>query len=251
MRDEKKAQCEWCGTGLAARERGRPARYCSRSCQARAYRARKRPPLPEPPAPQGPEEQEGRRREIASAVWRIAAGRGLHEASMREIAAEAGVSLRSVQYHFGSKHQLLVDALKLLHADNERRARERIAHDPADPRALLEAIMAEFLPLDQQRRLGLRVLAAYYARSLTDPALAAVFLGAEHPLEDLVADIVARAQEAGACRGGLDARHEADLLVSGAIGLGGDMLHGRREAAEVIATLGYHLDRIFGPRAGR
>ncbi len=44
---------------------------------------------------------------------------------------------------------------------------------------------------------------------------------------------------------------DAGLLVSGAVGLGGDMLHGRREAAEVIAALGYHLDRIFGSRSGR
>ncbi|MFE3184665.1 TetR/AcrR family transcriptional regulator [Streptomyces violascens] len=247
MRDEKEARCEVCGTGLAPAGRGRPARYCSRSCQARAYRARKRPPLPEPE----PQELEGRRREIAGAVWRIAAGRGLHEASMREIAAEAGVSLRSVQYHFGSKHQLLVGALKLLHADNERRACERIDHDPGDPRALLNAILEECLPLDEERRFGLRVLSAYYSRSLTDPALAAVFLSAEHPLEDLVAWVIGQAQEGGACRPGLDARHEADLLVSGAVGLGGDMLHGRRGAAEVTATLGYHLDRIFKPRADR
>ncbi|WP_226598722.1 TetR/AcrR family transcriptional regulator [Streptomyces violascens] len=250
MRDEKEARCEVCGTDLAPAGRGRPARYCSRSCQARAYRARKRPPLPEP-EPQEPEELEGRRREIAGAVWRIAAGRGLHEASMREIAAEAGVSLRSVQYHFGSKHQLLVGALKLLHADNERRACERIDHDPGDPRALLNAILEECLPLDEERRFGLRVLSAYYSRSLTDPALAAVFLSAEHPLEDLVAWVIGQAQEGGACRHGLDARHEADLLVSGAVGLGGDMLHGRRGPAEVTATLGYHLDRIFEPRAGR
>ncbi|RCH70799.1 TetR/AcrR family transcriptional regulator [Streptomyces sp. SDr-06] len=239
-----------CGTAIGAGGRGRPAVYCSRSCQARAYRARKRPPLPEP-EPREPEEREGRRREIAGAVWRIAAGRGLHEASMREIAAEAGVSLRSVQYHFGSKHQLLVGALQLLHADNERRARGRIDYDPGDPRALLDAILQEFLPLDEERRLALRVLAAYYARSLTDPALAAVFLSAEHPLEDLVAGIIRQAQDAGACRPGLDAGHEADLLVSGAVGLGGDMLHGRRGAAEVRATLGYHLDRIFLPRAER
>ncbi|MCC3771204.1 TetR/AcrR family transcriptional regulator [Streptomyces sp. UNOC14_S4] len=236
-----------CGTGLAPAGRGRPAVYCSRSCQARAYRRRRQPPLPEPVVPEAPTAGEGRRREIAEAVWRIAAGRGLHEASMREIATEAGVSLRSVQYHFGSKHQLLVAALELLHKDNERRARERIDYDPGDARALLTAVLEEFLPLDAERRLALRVFAAYYARSLTDPALAAVFLGAGHPLEDLVAGIIGQGQAGGACRPGLDARHEADLLVSGAVGLGSDMLHGRRTAADVLRTLDYHLDRIFTP----
>ncbi|MGP9022186.1 TetR/AcrR family transcriptional regulator [Streptomyces sp. BR1] len=244
MRDEKEGRCQVCGAAIAPAGRGRPPVYCSRSCQARAYRARKRPPLPEP-EPRAPGEQAGRRRQIAAAVWRIAAGRGLHEASMREVAAEAGVSLRSVQYHFGGKHQLLVGALQLLHRENELRARGRIMYDPSDQRALLRAVLEEFLPLDDERRLALRCFAAYYARSLTDPALAAVFLSAEHPLEDLVAGIIAQAQSDGACPPALDARHEADLLVSGAVGLGADMLHERRDTAEVVATLEYHLDRIF------
>ncbi|WP_235470622.1 TetR/AcrR family transcriptional regulator [Streptomyces platensis] len=63
----------------------------------------------------------------------MAAERGLHAASLREVAAEAGVSLRAVQYHFGSKHRLLVDALHLLHAENERIARCRIPFDATEP----------------------------------------------------------------------------------------------------------------------
>ncbi|MFI7099011.1 TetR/AcrR family transcriptional regulator [Streptomyces sp. NPDC050161] len=262
MRDEKKdeckggargrtsAACRECGAPLAAAGRGRPARYCSRSCQARAYRRRKQPPpappeVPAAPEPAGAHTRARKRREIAEAVWRIAAGRGLHAASMREIAAEAGVSLRTVQYHFDGKHQLLVAALTLLHEDNERAARARIRFGPDTPRALLRAVLEEFLPMDAQRRTSLQVLAAYYSRSLTDPALAAVFLGAEHPLEDLVAGIIGQAQADGRCVHGLDPRHEADLLVSGAIGLGGDVLHARRPLAGVLRTLDYHLDKIF------
>nr|WP_234371984.1 MULTISPECIES: TetR/AcrR family transcriptional regulator [unclassified Streptomyces] len=51
------------------------------------------------------------------------------------MAAEAGVSLRTVQYHFASKHQLLVDALHLLHVENERLARSRVPAGTEDPRA--------------------------------------------------------------------------------------------------------------------
>ncbi|MCZ0974546.1 TetR/AcrR family transcriptional regulator [Streptomyces albulus] len=113
-----------------------------------------------------------KRRRIVEAVWWIAAERGLHAASMREVAARAGVSVRAVQYHFADKHRLLVDALRLLHEENERIARTRIRFDPADPRGLLRSVLDEFLPLDAQRTAALRVFAAYYARSLTDPALA-------------------------------------------------------------------------------
>ncbi|MFC8142199.1 TetR/AcrR family transcriptional regulator [Streptomyces paradoxus] len=221
--------------------------YCSRSCQARAYR-RRRQPLPEPgmpPASPPTDVRARQRRRIAEAVWRIAAGQGLDAASMRRIAAEAGVSLRVVQYHFDSKHALLVDALRLLHEENERLARARIPYDMTDPCALLRAVLDEFMPLDEQRAFALRVFTAYYARSLTDPELAAVFLAAEQPLEHLVADIIGAGQAAGSTAPGIDRAHEADMLVSGAVGLGLDVVHERRSLAEVRRVLDYHLGRIF------
>ena len=64
-------------------------------------------------------DHEQRRREIATAVWRIAAERGLDSVSMREVAAEAGVSLRLVQYYFETKHNLLVLSLRYLHEDRK------------------------------------------------------------------------------------------------------------------------------------
>ncbi|MEV0259594.1 TetR/AcrR family transcriptional regulator [Streptomyces sp. NPDC050732] len=248
MRDEKSVPgCRMCGAALPAGRRGRPAVYCSRSCQARAYRRRKNPPVPVPAEARArPSETRARRRRlIAEAVWRIAAERGLDAASMREIAAEAGVSLRVVQYHFDSKHHLLVFALRLLHEDNERGARSRMPADPSDPRTLLRAVLDEFLPLDAQRADALRVFAAYYARSLTDPELAAVFLHDEQPLEKLVADLITAGAAAGTTAVGLDPRHEADLLVSGATGLGMDVVHGRRSLTEVRGVLDYHVGRLF------
>ncbi|MEU2748274.1 TetR/AcrR family transcriptional regulator [Streptomyces collinus] len=251
MRVEKMRACFVCGTALVHPARGRPPLYCSRSCQARAYR-RRRQPLPEPgmpPASRPSDVRARQRRRIAEAVWRIAAGQGLDAASMRRIAAEAGVSLRVVQYHFDSKHTLLVDALRLLHEENERLARARIPYDMTDPCALLRAVLDEFLPLDEQRAFALRVFTAYYARSLTDPELAAVFLAAEQPLEHLVADIIGAGQAAGSTDPGIDRAHEADLLVSGAIGLGLDVVHERRSLAGVRKVLDYHLGRIFPAEA--
>ncbi|MEV8476076.1 TetR/AcrR family transcriptional regulator [Streptomyces sp. NPDC051173] len=249
MRDEKKAAgCRVCKAPLPRATRGRPPAYCSRGCQAKAYRQRKRPPVAAPEAPAGPGGTRARRRrEIAEAVWRIAAGRGLHEASMREIATEAGVSLRVVQYHFTGKHELLVSALRMLHEENERRARARVEalRRPDDPRALLRAILDEFLPLDEHRLMSFRVFAAYYARSLTDPELAAVFLHGDQPLEELVAAVLRGAREAGRAAPGIDPSREADLLVSGITGLGMDIVHTRRTPTSVSEVMDYHLDRLL------
>lgn len=165
---------------------------------------------------------------------------------MREIAAEAGVPLRVVQYHFGSKHQLLVAALNMLHRENERLARNRVHHGPANLRGVLGAMLDEFLPLDAQQAMALRVFSAN-ARSLTDPAIASVFLSEDHPLEELVAGFIATAQESGQTAPGLDAQRKADLLVAAAVGPFGDVLHGRRTLDDVRGTLDYHLTKNSSP----
>ncbi|MDH6127006.1 AcrR family transcriptional regulator [Kitasatospora sp. GP82] len=133
---------------------------------------------------------------------------------MREIAAEAGVSLRVVQYHFTGKHQLLVAALQMLHEENELRARSRIQalHSPVEPRALLRAVLEEFLPLDEQRHMALRVFAAYYARSLTDPAIAKVFLHDAWPAERLLAALIEQAQQDGSAPTGARGRPAVTLM---------------------------------------
>jgi AcrR family transcriptional regulator len=164
-------------------------------------------------------------------------------ATIREIAAEAGVTPRVVQYHFTDKHHLLVTALQTLHRDNEYRGRERFAalRDASNPRVLLRAALEELLPLDEQRRTSLRVMAAYYAWSLTDPTLAAVFLHEEHPLEDLIATLIT----AAGAQLSIDPVQEANLLVGGISGLGLDLLHRRRTRADVRRTLDYHLNRVL------
>lgn len=46
----------------------------------------------------------------------MAATRGLHATGMREVAAQAGVSLRLAQYYFGTKEELLLAAMQRLAA---------------------------------------------------------------------------------------------------------------------------------------
>ncbi len=119
-------------------------------------------------------DHEQRRRQIAAALLRIAAVRGLHAAGMREVAAEAGVSVRLVQYYFGSKEQLLLFTMRYLAEQlGERvRARVRAAGLPPEPRTVIDAILTEALPTDEHSRVFTIVYTSYLALSLTDPALA-------------------------------------------------------------------------------
>ena len=55
-----------------------------------------------------------RRTQIAEALIQVAGRRGLHAVGMRDVAAEAGVSLRLVQYYFQTKEKLLFYGLQHL-----------------------------------------------------------------------------------------------------------------------------------------
>src|SRR4051794_22927019 len=68
-----------------------------------------------------------RRRHLTAALLRIASTRGLQAVSMREVAAEAGVSLRVVQYYFTDKKTLMLSGVTELAARLDRRVRERAA----------------------------------------------------------------------------------------------------------------------------
>src|ERR1700753_3985711 len=93
-------------------------------------------------------DHEERRRQIADALVRAAAARGLHATGMREVAAEAGVSLRLVQYYFGTKEELMLAAMQQLATQYSERAMARLhrtigTRHPAPPRAIIAAILTE------------------------------------------------------------------------------------------------------------
>jgi AcrR family transcriptional regulator len=97
-------RCAHCGTSIASTGRGRPRRYCSRSCQALAYRARKtRHPTRRRlrPAPLS-------RTSIVAAAVDLADRSGLEAVTMRRVATDLGVATMSLYQHFPTKGTLVV-----------------------------------------------------------------------------------------------------------------------------------------------
>ena len=192
-----------------------------------------------------------RRQQIADALLRAAAARGLHATGMREVAAEAGVSLRLVQYYFGTKEELLLFGMQHLAARFAERAMARITSlkgtgGPVRPRDILAAILTEALPVDDERRTFAVLNAAYFALSLTDPALAIAPLARN---SDAVIGVIAAqlrsAQADGGAPAGLDADREAAGLLAMAGGLGTGVLAGQSSPGQAQAVIDYHLDRLF------
>jgi AcrR family transcriptional regulator len=196
-------------------------------------------------------DHEERRRQIADALLRTAAARGLHATGMREVAAEAGVSLRLVQYYFGTKEELLLSGMQHLAAQFGERAMTRIRRikqpgGQASPRDVIAAILAEALPVDDERRTFAVLNAAYFALSLTDPALAvAPLVRNSNAVIDVITAQLRAAQAAGDTPARLDPDAEALGLLAMAHGLATSVLGGQSSAEQAQSVIDYHLDRLF------
>ncbi|MFJ9772380.1 TetR/AcrR family transcriptional regulator [Kitasatospora sp. NPDC101157] len=193
-------------------------------------------------------DHEERRAHIIDALLRSAASSGLHSVTMRSVAVEAGVSVRLVQYYFDTKEQLLLAAMTRLTARMGERVRHRVhaMGVGTDPRGIVEAVLLEAVPTDEESRAFHLIHTEYAVLSVTDPALAGQeFLAAPDEMEVFLAAQLTAAQRAGTADPRLDARQEAVVLLAVSAGLGLSVLLGQRTADEAIAVLRYHLGRAF------
>ena len=192
-----------------------------------------------------------RRRELTEALLRIAGTRGLKAVSMREIAAEAGVSLRVVQYYFTDKQALLDSGLTELAARLDRRVKQRAAaaatRGTLSTRGVFDAVLGAILPSDEQSRQDSLAWTAYYTAALTDSALGAAALTGPNALEDFLTARLATGQQAGDIGSDRDPRIEVAALLALANGLTSSILGRQRGHEAATAILDYHLDRLFEP----
>jgi AcrR family transcriptional regulator len=196
-------------------------------------------------------DHEERRRQIADALLRTAATRGLHATGMREVAAEAGVSLRLVQYYFGTKEELMLFAMQHLATQFGERGMARIRRlkesaGAVRPCDVIAAILTEGLPADDERRTFTVLYTAYFALSLTEPALAiAPLVRSSDVVITVVAAQLRAAQAAGDTPAHLDPDLEAVSLLAMSAGLGTSVLGGQSSVEQAQAVIDYHLDRLF------
>ncbi|MFF2451712.1 TetR/AcrR family transcriptional regulator [Isoptericola sp. NPDC058082] len=208
-----------------------------------------------------------RRRQITDACRRVVARDGLEAATFQAVAAEAGVSVRLVQYYFGHKHGLLVATHRAVIEGSAARfgggTSPGESAEPAPPRAVLRAVLAALLPLDDARRADAVVLAAFHAAALTNEAVTPEELrGAPRALVDLVAALLLRARGDGTGAGegsGPDdaarldaarldaARLDAEVVLASAAGLTQGVLAGHVTGETALAVVDRLLDHLVGP----
>jgi AcrR family transcriptional regulator len=174
---------------------------------------------------------------VLDALLRIAGTKGLHAATMRSVAAEAGVSVATVQYYFHTKEELLFAGLE--HAAQQVGKRAMAAFQAAEglePRDRLEAWLTQLLPADDEQRRLYTVFAAYHALALTDEKLrASPYSQWSSQLERVVEGMLSTE----------DSAVDAANVVAMASGLGDSVMAGMRDFPEAVRHLRHQLNRLF------
>ncbi|RKT52813.1 TetR/AcrR family transcriptional regulator [Saccharothrix australiensis] len=184
-------------------------------------------------------DHDSRRRHIAQAVRELIDRRGLEGATLREVAAQAGVSMGAVQRCFRTKEEMLVFAQEHVNRRVTERARERIAGapEPGSVATMLEQTLVAMLAVDDEDLSDARVWIAFTAQAAVDPALAAVQRGHYAGLAELLVALLRAGQEGGQIRPEVDAESEADALITLTDGLTVQVLLGRHTPRSALAAL--------------
>lgn len=188
-------------------------------------------------------DHEERRRELAQAVWRVILRDGVEGVSVREVAAEAGLSTGALRHYLRTKEELLASAAGLV----VERTVVRIENRPRGTtvREAVRSALCVVLPLDAERRTEASIWFAFAARSLVDRRVAekheVVFDGTRELCRIIVADL----DRTGWLVPGLDPEKEAARLHALLDGLCLHGLMGRLGNGKMLAVLDAHLDGIL------
>ena len=187
-------------------------------------------------------DHEARRKEIVEAVIRLTLKGGLRAATFREVAAEAGVSVRLVQYYFGGKDELLLRTQQHVAMRSVERLRTWIAATDGTPREWLRAFMRSFIPIDDDSRVAMHMYVALYNEWITDPSVArAESSNVPRQMHLAFADQLRRAK----LRSGVDPDLEASVLSALLPSLGQAVLDGSQTPDWAFDVIDYTLDRAL------
>ncbi|MDP9864534.1 MULTISPECIES: TetR/AcrR family transcriptional regulator [Streptosporangium] len=163
-----------------------------------------------------------RRRAVVEAVFRVVERDGLEQASLRNVAAEAGLAIGSVRHYFTAHSELMVFAMRAM---SERVTGRLVAHadrlldadaplTPHERRETAIRMLAEVLPLDGERRREAVVWLAFVAAARTRPELRPHTDELYNGLLALTTRVLEGARRAGRLRSDADIALEARGLCA-------------------------------------
>ena len=184
---------------------------------------------------------------IAQAAIRVIVNSGLDAVSVRTVAAEASVAVGSVQYHMGTRDELLAKALMYsTYRQHERVNAYRLAGSVRDR---LAASLMELLPTDGVQREDAVMWVTFNAAASTRDWLAPVMSRELDLFQERVAAALRAARESGELVSGIDDDSGARLITALVNGLALDYLNapgGDATVKQLCGDLERGLALVFG-----
>ena len=112
-------------------------------------------------------DHEQRRDQIALVACRVVAENGFDQATIVRIAREAGYTTGMVAHYFDTKQDIIIAALRLI----LRRIEERLTRPAGEAAADLLTLLAEALPIDEQRFIECAFWTAFWGQVSADKRL--------------------------------------------------------------------------------
>lgn len=192
-------------------------------------------------------DHEQRRTQIAEAVWAIVAFRGFEAVTLRSVAAEAGVSMGTVQHYFTNKEEMIYFACTQFveQASSNAESLMEQSNDPNAPRTIIRAIIQQPMPLNEEQRIGSAVWLAFVSRAAVDDQLGEFIREAWNGLHRVVSAQLRTAQEAGQVPATIDTAIEAASLIALVDGFASHLLVGQHTAEMAIKAVDDRLEQLF------
>jgi AcrR family transcriptional regulator len=162
-------------------------------------------------------DHEQRRREVADAVLRVVARKGVVGVTLNEVAGESGWSRGVLTHYFDNKDALLEAALR--QGMRQISANLQTAAAEPDTRRALRLVLEEILPLDERRLAFSRVYVSFMAEAIVAEHLRSYFAYNHGAWRDLITTLVERGQAGGQIDPSVGARATAEALGALAEGL--------------------------------
>ncbi|MCT1558428.1 TetR/AcrR family transcriptional regulator [Helcobacillus massiliensis] len=182
-------------------------------------------------------------REIADATIRVIAEQGFDVVSVRTVAKASGFSAGSVQYHFGTRQEILIAAL----VRTVQRCGDRADEHPSLPSQLdsMTLKLSEVLPIGPVQREDLAAWIAYSAASSTRDWLAPLHTEAVEIARRRVELSLQRAERNGTLAPGLDPVCGSRLISAMVNGLTVEFLNTEPSPSEMRTLLRTGLSRFI------
>ncbi|WP_106769513.1 TetR/AcrR family transcriptional regulator [Paenibacillus faecalis] len=133
-------------------------------------------------------DHELQREKVAEAAWRVIRKNGMKQASVRNIAEEAGLSVGAMRHYFSSQSELYAYSMKLV----SERVTIRIQNIAftGEPLKDIPIIVQQILPIDEERISEMEVWFAFVAESMSDPSLAELYKQVDDEMRRMFVTIV-------------------------------------------------------------